>query len=89
VIKWEIRVLLSHYLDQGLSKGAIARQLGINRRTINRWIATGQLGREVDTGQVRRPVRRAGPSKLDPFKPIIEARLAVHPDLTAGCPRGR
>jgi transposase len=83
VIKWEIRVLLSHYLEQGLSKGAIARQLGINRRTINRWIATGQLDREVDTGQVRRPVRRAGPSKLDPFKPIIEARLAVYPDLTA------
>jgi transposase len=83
VIKWEIRVLLSHYLEQGVSKGAIARQLGINRRTINRWIATGQLDREVDTGQVRHPVRRAGPTKLDPFKPIIEARLAVYPDLTA------
>ena len=38
MIKWEIRVLLTHYLEQGLSKSGIARQLGIDRRTINRWI---------------------------------------------------
>ena len=35
MIKWGIRVLLTHYLEQGLSKSAIARQLGIDRRTIN------------------------------------------------------
>ena len=56
MIKWEIRVLLTHYLEQGLSKSGIARQLGIDRRTINRWIAEGQLERDVDTGQVRPPV---------------------------------
>jgi transposase len=83
VIGREIRVLLAPYLDQGLSKAAIARQLGVNRRTINRWIAAGQLDREVDTGQVPRPVRRTRPSKLEPFKPIIRARLDRHPDLTA------
>lgn len=82
MIKWEIRVLLAHYLDQGLSKTAIARQLGINRRTISRWIATGQLDREVDTGQVPHPVRQTGPSKLDPYKPIIEQRLATYPELS-------
>jgi transposase len=83
VIKWEIRVLLSHYLDQGLSKTAIARQLGLDRRTISRWIAAGQLDREVETGQVPRPVRKAGPSKLEPYKTLIEQRLATYPELSA------
>ncbi|MEX1183337.1 MAG: helix-turn-helix domain-containing protein [Gemmatimonadota bacterium] len=83
MIKWEIRVLLAHYLDQGLSKTAIARQLGMNRRTIDRWVAAGHLDREMETGQVPRPVRRVGPSKLEPFKPIIEARLATYPQLSA------
>lgn len=82
MIKWEIRVLLKHYLDQGLPKAAIARQLGIDRRTINRWIADGQLEQEVDTEQVPLPVRKSRPSKLEPFKPIIEARLERYPELT-------
>lgn len=34
-------MLLSNYLEQGLSRTAIARQLGLDRRTISRWIATG------------------------------------------------
>ena len=83
MIKWEIRVLLRHLLDQGLSKAAIARQVGVNRRTINRWLLDGQLDREVETGQVPRPVRRTRPTKLDPFKAIIQARLERYPDLTA------
>lgn len=83
MIKWEIRVLLAHYLDQGLSKTAIARQLGMNRRTVGRWIAAGHLNRETDTGQVPKPVRRTGPSKLEPFKSIVEARLATYPELSA------
>jgi transposase len=83
VIQWEIRVLLAHYIDQGLSKAAIARQLGINRRTISRWVAGGELDREVDTGQVPRPVRKGGPSKLEPYKAIIEARISAYPDLTS------
>lgn len=70
MLKWEIRVLLAHYLEQGLSKAAISRQLGIDRRTINRWIA-GQLDREVETGQVPRPSRKRLPTKLDPFQPIV------------------
>lgn len=83
MIKWEIRVLLRHLLDQGLSKAAIARQVGVNRRTINRWLLEGQLDREVETGQVPRPVRRTRPTKLAPFKAIIQARLERYPDLTA------
>jgi transposase len=83
VIKWEIRVLLVHYLEQGLSKAAIARQLGINRRTINRWIAEGQLDRDVETGQVPRPERKPRPTKLDPYKAIIDERLGTYPELSA------
>ena len=30
----EKRVLLRHYLEQGMSKAAIARDLGISRRTV-------------------------------------------------------
>jgi transposase len=83
VIKWEIRVLLRHLLDQGLSKAAIARQVGVNRRTINRWISEGLLDRDVETGEVPRPVRRARPSKLTPYKPLIHTRLESYPELTA------
>jgi transposase len=83
VIKWEIRVLLTHLLDRGLPKAGIARQLGVNRRTINRWIAEGQLERDVESGQVRQPVRQKRPAKLEPFKPIISARLELYPELTA------
>ena len=39
----EKRVLLRHYHEQGMSKAAIARDLGISRRTVYRWIKTGQL----------------------------------------------
>jgi transposase len=83
VIKWEIRVLLRHLLDQGLSKAAIARQVGVNRRTIDRWLAEGKLDRDVETGQVPRPVRRSKPTKLEPFKAIVQARLDSYPELTA------
>ena len=36
MIGWEKRVLLRHYLAQGLTKAVIAERLGINRRTITR-----------------------------------------------------
>lgn len=42
----EQRVLLRHYLRQGLSKAEIARALGVSRRTVYHWIETGQLDRE-------------------------------------------
>jgi hypothetical protein len=34
----EKRMLLRHYLEQGVSKSALARQLGISRDTIHRWV---------------------------------------------------
>ena len=44
----EQRVLLRHYLERGLSKAEIARELGVARRAVHHWIATGQLERELD-----------------------------------------
>jgi transposase-like protein len=37
----ERRVLLRHYLEQGVDKAALARDLGVSRRTIYYWIETG------------------------------------------------
>jgi transposase-like protein len=38
----ETRMLLRHYLAQGASKSELARQLGISRDTIHRWIQIGR-----------------------------------------------
>ena len=40
-------MLLQHLLD-GLSKSAIAQCLGVSRRVIYHWLATGQLTGDVD-----------------------------------------
>ena len=79
----EKRVLLRHYLEQGMAKATIARHVGVSRDTIYRWIATGQLDRDVDEEAVSYRPRPPVPSKLDPYKAIIDARLAEYPKLTA------
>ena len=76
---WEPRVLLRHYLEQGFSKTAIAERVGISRRTIYHWLATGQLERDVDA-VIRYPPRA---TKLDPYKALIRERLETYPELTA------
>lgn len=74
-------VLLRHYLDLGLSKTAIAHQLGVSRRALYHWLTTGQLDRDVDPALPRRP--RPRPQRLDPFKPLIDDRLTTFPALSA------
>lgn len=74
-------VLLQHLLEQGLGKRAIARQLGVSRRTVHHWIATGQLTRVVARDETRTTAPR--PQKLDRFKPLIHERLAAYPALSA------
>jgi len=37
-------IVLHRYLKEGLSKSAIARKLGINRRTIHRYLKSGKTG---------------------------------------------
>lgn len=77
----ETRVLLRHYLAQGIPKSVLAEQLGVSRRTIHHWITTGQLDRDLDQEIVYTP-RPPVPTKLDPFKAIILTRLEAYPDLS-------
>ena len=79
----ETRVLLRHCLEKGMTRAAIARKVGISRRTVHRWIAAGQLDRELDNEAVRYGPRHRRPSKLDPYKEIIQVRLAEYPELSA------
>ena len=79
----ETRMLLRHYLEQGTSKSALARQLGVHRDTIHRWIRAGDLDRDLDAEAVRYGPRTPAPTKLDAYRPIIETRLAAYPELSA------
>jgi hypothetical protein len=73
----ETRMLLRHYLAQGASKSALARQLGVSRDTVHRWIRAGDLDRDLDTTRVQYGPRRPVPTKLDAYKAIIETRLTI------------
>ena len=79
----EKRVLLREYLEQGLSKAELAERLGIDRRTIHRWIETGQLDREFDAEAVRYTPRPAVKRKIDDYRGIIHSRLEEFPKLSA------
>src|ERR1043166_9587502 len=79
----ETRMLLRHYLEHGTSKSALARQLGVSRDTIHRWIRDGDLDRDLETAAVRYGPRMSVATKLDASKPIIETRLAAYPALSA------
>ena len=79
----ETRMLLRHYLEQGASKSALARQLGVSRDTIHRWLRAGDLDRDLDTTPVQYGPRRPVATKLDAYKAIIETRLAAYPELSA------
>jgi transposase len=68
-------------LDDGLSKTAIAQRLGVSRRVIYHWLATGQLARDVDVPVPRQYAPR--PTQLDPFTGIIHERLETYPELSA------
>lgn len=79
----ETRVLLRHYLEQGVGKTELAKRFGISRRTVYHWIETGQLERDLDGREVRYRPRPPVPTQLDPYKAIIQARLEAFPLLTA------
>jgi transposase len=82
VIGWESHVLLRHYLAEGLTKTAVAERLGISRRTVSRWIRSGELDRDLDE-PVRYKPRPPVPRKLDPYREIIGARLEAYPKLSS------
>src|SRR6185369_1427051 len=61
---------------QGLTVSAIARQLGIDRKTVRRYIARGL----EPPAYGPRPPR---PRSTDPFLPYLRDRLTSFPGLTA------
>jgi transposase len=75
MLSMEGLVVLRHYLEQGLSKSAIASRLGINRRTVLRYEKSGRR----EPGSWPRPKR---PSKLDPFRDYLRGRLEPYPELS-------
>ena len=79
----ERRVLLRHYLEQGLSKAEIARTLRVSRQTLYDWINDGRLDREVDNGPVRYTARPPVARKIDRYREMIQARLTEYPRLSA------
>lgn len=79
----EKRVLLRHYLEQGMTITALVDRLGVSRRTIYYWIKTGQLDRDLDQEPVRYKPRPPVARKIDPYKAIILSRLEAYPELSA------
>ncbi len=64
-----------HHLDrQGLKKARIARRLGIDRKTVAKYLKHPEGPPSI---------RRADSSILDPYKQYLEYRLKNYPDLTA------
>ena len=80
---WETRMLLKHCLERGVSKVVLSRRFGVSRRTIHAWIEAGELDRDLAAGEARYSPRPRRQHKLDPYKGIIDARLAEFPRLTA------
>ena len=81
---WETRMLLRHYLEQGISKADLSRRFGVSRRTIHRWVESGQLDVDLSSGAARYSPRPRPPHKLDPYKELIEVRLGELPVLFEG-----
>ena len=77
------RVLLRHYLEQGVGKTELARRFGVSRRTVYHWIETCQLERDLDDAAASYKPRPPVSRKLDRYRGIIEARLQMYPRLTA------
>jgi len=89
----EKRVLLRHCLEQGLSKTAIARELGIQRRTVYHWIEPEQLDRTVDELPIlrcrRRPINPTSVHEPGPFRRLGLPESMWRPGSREGGPQPR
>ena len=75
MITWERLFMLHELHAQGVSISAIARQTGLDRKTVRRHLAAG----------IEPPVygpRAPQGSRLDPYKAYLTARLAEYPGLS-------
>jgi len=70
--------------QQGLSRRALARALGVSRNTVKTLLATHAKEREAPhSALVARPVRTPRVSKVDAFQSRVKELLARYPDITA------
>lgn len=77
------RMLLHQLLEEaGGDRAEAARRAGVGRSTMYRWIDAGLLDQPLDSIRARYGPRAPSPAKLEPFKPIIEARLSEFPRLS-------
>src|SRR5580698_2373153 len=76
VIKLGELVMILDLHRQGLSVSAIARQVGVDRKTVRNYLAKGL---EPSTYKKRAPA----PGVVDRFAPYLRERLATYPALTA------
>lgn len=74
---------LRHYLEEGYTQRQIAKELGIDRRTVYRWIKSGDLDRDLSPETVTYGRRPTVPKKLDRYQAMIHERLEEYPKLTA------
>ncbi len=72
----EALIVLHHYVREGLPKTVIAEKLGINRRTVYRYLTDGK--EQPLYGP--RPMRS---SKLDHYKGYLLGRIEDYPELSA------
>jgi transposase len=75
VIRLGELVMILELHRQGMSISAIARQVGLDRKTIRRYIARGL---EPPAYQPRPPQ----PTRLAPFEPYLRERVTAFPELT-------
>ena len=76
VVKLGELVMILDLHRQGLSVSAISRQLGIDRKTVRRYVARGL---EPPKYKPRVPQ----PGVIDPFRPYLAERITSFPALTA------
>lgn len=76
-------MLLHQLLDEaGGDRAEAARRVGVGRTTMYRWITAGLLDQPIDAIQARYKPRPPSPTKLEQYRPLIEARLAEFPRLS-------
>ena len=76
MVKFGEFIMILELHRQGLKVAAIARQLGVDRKTVRKYISRGL----EPPAYGPRPRRQ---KSTDPFLPYLRERLAAYPGLTA------
>ena len=80
----ELRLQLVTLRQQGLSRRALARVLGVSRNTVKAVLAAQDAARDAPHGALpARPARVPRASKVDGYQARVVELLARYPDITA------